>query len=196
MAQLKFNGLCQEWKGEFLPHDDESFGIRVPLKGNLWQRLRGQPPALQVHFRIQHTDPDPKAPAVIQVELRPTGCAKEQAHQLIKEVGSLLLASIRSFLHSQPERRTNERRPYDQPLQFFPVFPSVRPEESVEGVSRDISAHGMRFWSRVQPSSTHLCINLCTPSLRGSIRVLARVMRVTPDDQGGYEIGVLFPAEQ
>jgi PilZ domain len=195
VASLKFGGLCQEWQAEFIPQDDRTFAIRVPLRGTFFQRLRGQPPSLLVNFNVQHTDPDPKAPAVVQVEIKPCGCTAERGRQLVSELGSLLLASVRSYLHSQPERRTNERRPYDQPLQFFPIFPSVRPEEAVEGVSRDISAHGMRFWSRVKPSSTHLCINLCTPSLRGSIRVLARVVRVTPDEHGGYEIGVLFPNE-
>jgi hypothetical protein len=135
-------------------------------------------------------------PLPVSVWQRLLGCTVPQSRRVLNAVGQELLESIQCYFQTHPERRHKERHPFQREIQFYPVLPSFNPRDIRGATSKDLSLRGMRFWSPSHPSGSHIGIRLPGPLTVGSIRVLARVQRVQPVREGGYDVAVVFPTEE
>ena len=85
-----------------------------------------------------------------------------------------------------------ERLPFDQPLTIFAALPDDTMGEALECRGKDISLNGLGVLSSQQPLTSQVYVQLEGSPPSASTLALARVMRVQPVAEGGYEIGLLF----
>ena len=73
---------------------------------------------------IRFAQPETNGPALtpVTIEIKTAGVAPAEAKAQLEQTGPLLLKSLRHYLQAQPERRREERLPFNQTLNVSAVF--------------------------------------------------------------------------
>jgi serine/threonine protein kinase len=145
LTTYKLEGFCKQWQTRPVPGGDGQFTFRLAAPTGFWQRCLGRQPGLQVSVQLT-----PSANVAmltdIRVQMAPTGCKREEGDQLLRNLGPVVLESLRSALLVGPERRAEERLPWHSPLQVAPVFPPGRVGEAIACQAKDISRNGIGLY--------------------------------------------------
>jgi hypothetical protein len=193
VAQIKLTSFARQWAAEIVQCDDRSFVCYIGVPGTLWQRCFGRQVGLEVNVKLQH----PPAPVTkltqVDVVMRPHGAAQAQRAQLLWGLGPRLLESLRNHVHARPEQRHQPRLLCQQPVRVSPARAGLQLATPLEVQGKDISPTGIGFFLPDQPLTPQVYLNLGADSFAASLGLLARIVRVQPCGDGGYEVGAAFP---
>jgi serine/threonine protein kinase len=190
---MHFRLFCQEWKAQVVRWDaDGLFAFHVRLPTSFWRRWLGGQPDFEIQVRLARPEAADEALTEITVQIRPFVTDREQATRLLEEAGPVLLTSVRSYLQLSPERRREERLPFDRPVDVYPVQADPRLGQAIACQGIDISASGMGLWLPCRPPTPQLVIHLAADDAAAPRGIVAQVRRVGPSDRGGFEVGTLF----
>jgi serine/threonine protein kinase len=178
-----------QWHGEVLRDEPSRLVFHVNLPRSFWQRWLGRQSGLEVDVQLAKAKAG--APTEVTVQIEPFGCGRATGVQLVKDIGALLLESLRTYLQVNPERRIQERLIWPYAVVVRGVFDDGRLGEPVEGQGKDISLSGIGFYLPEQLPTTRLRVEL-TSRRRPPISVPASVARVQRCGESWVEVGALF----
>src|SRR5262249_8733549 len=110
-------------------------------------------------------------------------------------VGPRLVESMRTYLQANPERRGVERLVYANPLLVHPVLTQETLAEAIACWSKDISLTGIGFYFPQLPISKEVLVDLSQALPNEEAILPAKIVRVQPFGDQGFEIGAQFPLE-
>src|SRR5262249_11137698 len=133
---LKLDGFRQQWHAQeqSRPRDadgEQVFVYKILLPGSLWNLLRGRQPGLEVRVSVPNPHFNAAALTEVMIRIRPIGCDKAQATQLLTDLGPSVLESARSYLQPHPERRGQERLQFEKAVQVCPVLEDQQLGEAI-----------------------------------------------------------------
>jgi hypothetical protein len=191
-ALLKLDGFRQEWNARQLHLDQGILVFSVSLTPTFWQRLIGRDVGLEIQVRIVAAGDVIAQRSEVAVLIRPYGCGRRQALQMLRERGPQILESIRAYLQAHPDQRTQERLACDQVLRVSPVIGGLQLAEPIVCRAKDISEGGIGFLLPRPLPSPEVYVTLPEiPELAGSAG-LARIVRKQPRSDGWIEVGAAF----
>jgi serine/threonine protein kinase len=186
-----FETFRRQWNAQVVRETDNSMVFQVPLPGSFWKRWLEGGRGLLVEVRW--TRPRPASAALPELSVRIRCPDKKKPDEtLVREVGPLLLDSLRSQLEAYPERRTQERVPWPHPVRATFVLAEDAPSETIEGRGKDISLGGMGLYLPRAPAGSQIQLELLTPSRGEPISLSGHCVRVQRCNDGWFETGVLF----
>lgn len=191
-AVLKLEGFRQEWGARPLHLDEGLVVFSVGLAPTFWQRLIGRDVGLQIHVRLVPAGDPVAQRCEVAVSIRPYGCGRRQALQMLRERGPQVLESIRAYLQAHPEQRTRERLSCDQPLRVSPVFGGVQLADAIECRAKDISEGGIGFFLPRPLPTPEVYVTLPNIPEVAAYAGLARIVRKQPHKDGWIEVGAAF----
>jgi hypothetical protein len=130
------------------------------------------------------------APTEVTIAIQPFGCGREHGAGLLKDLGRLLLESLRTYLQVNPERRIQERLIWPHPLLVCPLVEG-RPGERIECQGKDISLSGVGFYLPCQLPTPRIRVEL-TAGGQEPVQVPASIARVQRCGESWFEVGALF----
>jgi hypothetical protein len=189
---FKLDGFCQRWRASVRHADERAYDLLTPVPRDLWQFCLGRQVGLSVELRT--TGPQGRTAHLTEVGvvIRPVGCSRAQAVQLLATLGPVLLESLRSYLQAIPEMRAEERLAYYQRVRVSPVLANCQLGNLIECQAKDISVKGIGFFLPRQPPSPQFYVNTPLSDEATDLALLARAVRVKPIGNGWYEVGALF----
>jgi hypothetical protein len=194
-ALLKLEGFLQEWHGETVLRDRESFVLSVRTSVTFWERLIGRQVGLEIHLHLKSPARPGQKLSEVGVLIRPFGCGRARAVQLLQETGPVLLESLRAHLQALPEQRAQERLLWNEPLRVHPVVAGLRAADGIDCLAKDISARGIGIFLPQPLGATHLYVNHPGSPQLADIAALVKVVRGQRCPDGWYEVGALFAPE-
>jgi len=194
-AVLKLESFRQEWNAETVLQDREMFIFSVQTAPGFWQRLVGKQVGLEIQVRLTPPARVGTKLSDVAVVIRPFGCGRAQAVQLLAEMGPVLLESLRAHLQACSEQRAQERLVWNQPLRVIPVITGLKTAEPIECMGKDISARGIGFFLPKPLAATHVYVNHPSLPELASLAALAKVVRGQRGRDGWYEVGAQFAPE-
>jgi hypothetical protein len=131
------------------------------------------------------------APTEVTVQIQPFGCGPATGSQLLKDMGALLLESLRSYLQVNPERRLQERLLWPHPLLVRALLDDGTRGEAIEGQGKDISLNGVGFYLPEQLPTQRVQVELGGYG-QPTVSLPAVVARVQRCGESWFEVGALF----
>jgi hypothetical protein len=187
-----FETFRRQWNAQVVRETENSMVFQVPLPGGFWKRWLEGGRGLLVEVRWSRPRPASTALPELSVRIRCPDKKKRPDESLVREVGPLLLDSLRSQLEAYPERRTQERVPWPHPVRATFVLAEDTPSETIEGRGKDISLGGMGLYLPRAPAGSQIQLDLQTPSRGEPISLSGHCVRVQRCNDGWFETGVLF----
>jgi serine/threonine protein kinase len=191
-ARAGFETFRRQWNAQVVRETENSLVFQVPFPGSFWKRWFGGTRRLLVEVRW--TRPRPASAALPELSVR-ICCPDKKIRPdepLVREVGPLLLDSLRSQLEAYPERRTQERVSWPHPVRATFLLAENAPGETIEGRGKDISLGGMGLYLPRAPAGSQIQLELLTPSRSEPIALSGHCIRVQRCSDGWFETGVLF----
>jgi hypothetical protein len=145
------------------------------------------PTAWEIVLRFRPHDEPPLAD--VRVEARPVGCGPARAAQLLADTGPALLKALRAALDAHPDRRRQDRVPFDRPVLVRTVPDDGAPEAVLHARARNLSRTGMGLLLPERPPGRRVFVYLSAGD--APVPVPSRLVRVQPREDG-YEAGALF----
>jgi serine/threonine protein kinase len=192
LVKLKLTGFCDQWRAERVEAQAGAYVYQVPIRGSMIERFFGAWPSLRVEVSCLFPK-DAKASLVeVVIRVTPQDCGQRKAMDLLERVGPTLVDSIRSFLQADVDRRGEERLPFEQPIQVFPVYDDQSVGDSMPGQSRDISLHGMCVYLPAAPTTSQVCLQFTWSNDAPPLTLLAKVMSAQECPDGRQAVGLSF----
>jgi hypothetical protein len=186
-------GFARQWQAKAVPAAADTHVFQVTVGGSVWKRLLGRTSGLQVTVRFLPPDASLNTLTPVGIEITAFGTADKEARALLEETGPKLLASLRTHLQAQPERRRQERLVFDQPVPVAPVLENGRAGKPFTARAVNISASGMRLLLPFEPPTDNLYIHLTAPTGPPEpVSMPARIVRAEACGDGSYDVGVYF----
>src|SRR5262249_10862170 len=178
-----------------LRQDDANYVCRLYSSPSLWQSLFGQQPGFEVSVRVEALANQEPASHQAVIRVRPFGSTSEPFLESLAVVGPRLIESAREFLHAAPELRAEERWPYQQPIQVFPLTADGHVGDPLPAMGEDLSLSGMGFTAAQAPSSGLVYVQLTNAPPWSLYGVLAQVAHSEAENDGRVRVGTTFCAE-
>jgi len=154
-------------------------GARAAEKSAYWE----------IAFRFHSHSDSPLAD--VRIEARPIGFGSARAAQLLDETGPILLDALRGALQAHPDRRRQDRVPFEQPIEVQLLSDDGAPQAVVHARTRNLSRTGMGLLLPVKPAGRRVVVFLSPGGGAPAAPVPARLVRIQPCDDG-CEAGALF----
>jgi hypothetical protein len=195
-VKLKLDGFRQQWHATRVQAKPDHYTFQVRFEGKLWQRLLGQQHGLEVNLQLEYPQADTAEQTRISITLRPFNCSPEKGAALLEEMGPTLLESVRDYLQTGPERRRQERLPFEQEVQVFPLVGGELGEPLL-CQAYDLSLGGIGLLMPCKPPTREVCIQLAPRgNSAASVGVPGRIVHAAPGRDGCYQVGVCFNLEE
>jgi serine/threonine protein kinase len=192
-ARLKLEEFRQQCQARAVREDEHNLVFRIVRPRNFWQQCTGRQPGLEVHVQLDRPSPVAPAPIDVRVQIRPYDCSRKHGEQLLREMASLLLESVRSCLQVNSERRqTAERLIWHQRLFVRPIYPDGKIGEPIECKGKDISLSGIGFYLPRPLPTTQIFLDLPASSGVAPATIPASIVRVQRCGDDWYDVGALF----
>lgn len=193
--KLKLGGFREQWKGKVLREDDANYVCRLYSSPSLWQSLFGQQPGFEVNVRIEAVANQEATTHQAIIRVQPFGSSAEPFLESLEVVGPRLIESAREFLHAAPESRAEERWPYDQPIQVFPLTADGQVGEPLPGMGQDLSLGGIGFTMAQSPPSALAYLQLAHTPPWSAYGVLAELAHGEVGGDGRIQVSAVFSPE-
>ena len=183
-ARAGFETFRRQWNAQVVRETDNSMSFQVPFPGGFWKRWLEGGRGLLVEVRWSRPRPASAALPELSVRIRCPDKKKRPDETLVREVGPLLLDSLRSQLEAYPERRTQERVSWPHPVRARFLLEDNTSGEIIDGKGKDISLGGMGLYLPAPPlvrNSSWNCVPLRAAS-RSCSAVTASVSNVVAMD--------------
>ncbi len=174
-------------------YDDHRILMKVSVPASFWRRCFSKPVGLEIEVLMQPRRDDRTEIAVV---IRPFGCGRQQAIELLEGEGMRLLAELQKHLHNRPDQRRLPRFAVQKRIMLSPVLAGNDLAPPVEGMTKDVSAGGICIVLPHEISSKHLYVNLPEIQALAPYAGLAEVVRMSKMRNGWYEIGAQFAVDQ
>ncbi len=191
-AQQKLVELCQQFNGRTVQQDSARLTFCLIRPRNLWQQCVGRQPGIEVLVELEQTQPPAPVPIEVTVQLRPIGCRRKHAMQLLAELGSPLLDAIRLSLQISQENRLRGRCAWNRCFTLRPILRDGTEGEPVECQGRDISATGIGFYLPKILPTTKIALQLPQTAETLPVTVTASIVSVQRCGDTWYEVAALF----
>jgi hypothetical protein len=193
-ALVHLDQFQQQWQARALHQEKGLVVFAIDTTPTFWQRLIGRQVGLEIQVQLLPATKAAKRPEA-GVVIRPFGCSRRQASQLLADLGLRLLASVRSYLQVQQDQRGTERLLVSQPLRVHPVIEGVELAQSIDCVTKDVSATGIGFFLPQWLPHSQVYVNLPNVEELAHFAGLARIVRKQPCGDGWFEVGASFTLE-
>ncbi len=190
--RASFETFRRQWNAQVVREGDHSVVFQVALPGRFWQRWLGGAQGLLVDIRWSRPRPASNTLPEVSVRVRCPDKKNKADDPLVKEVGPLLLDSLRSQLEAYPERRTQERVAWPHPVRAAFLLADDKLGETIEGRGKDLSLGGMGLYLPRAPAGSQVHLELLTPSRSEALALSGHCVRVQRCSDGWFETGVLF----
>jgi serine/threonine protein kinase len=191
-ARASFETFRRQWNAQVVRESDNTLVLQVALPGRFWQRWLGGAPGLLVEIRWTRPRPASTTLPEVSVRVRCVDKKTKPDDALIKEIGPLLLDSLRSQLEAYPERRNQERVAWPHPVRAAFLLAEDKLGETIEGRGKDISLGGMGLYLPRAPAGSQIHLELLTPARGEPVVLTGHCVRVQRCSDGWFETGVLF----
>jgi hypothetical protein len=191
VARLKLSGFCEQWQAGIITRTEDEFAFLVGAAGTFWQRCAGKKTGLLVRVQVVQPNFADQRLAAITVQIRPSNLSRAQAVKELEVLGLTLLGSLRAYLQPVPERRAEERLPWERPAAAYPIDSPLQDQRSLDCLIKDVSQHGLGLVLSEAPKSMRLGVCVTPPSQSQAVVLPGRVTRVLERSYGVFEVGVL-----
>jgi serine/threonine protein kinase len=192
MLRLKLSNFRDQWKAQSVePKLEERLVFHVPLPGTLWQRTRGRRPRLAVEVCCTFPTDEGVKLTDVSIRISPEDCNKEQAFNLLDDLGPSLLESLSVCLNVERDLRGQVRFPYARPVKVAPMI-GAQLGEPIESMTGDVSRSGLRVIMPCTLPAAQVCVLVALPSYPDPAPIDARVVRVRRRKDGNVEVGLTF----
>jgi serine/threonine protein kinase len=192
MLRLRIAALRQQWGAEVADQQEDSFILRLYLAVSFLQRCVGRRPGLEVRVQMRPAGQPEGSLYAGLARIEPFGGGGEYVSEKLLKTGPLLLESLRHHLQAQPEDRLHERIPCRQRVCVYPVLPELELGEAITGETRDVSGIGVGLTLPQPLASSQVYLHFEATPRAAPYAILARVVRVEPREDGGYDLGAAF----
>jgi hypothetical protein len=192
ILHCKISGFCEEWNARILCGDQRGYKLLLFLQPSFWQRFLGKQPGLEISVRLDTPKVASTSLSEVTVQIRPVGCSREHGEKLLKEVGPVVLDSLRANLQANPERRIRQRLRYDKPLLVSSTFLNNQQGTPMQAKGKDLSATGMGLYLPAEPQTQEVSLHVSVPGKSDPVVVPAKIVRVQPTKDGWFEVGARF----
>lgn len=193
MANAKLEGFRQALGAQLVRSDEGFFVYRLYRPTNMWQKMRGQQPGLEISLLL--TKPNTKLAMLTEVKAQivPIGTDDGvEKIELLRASGAKILDQLRVYLQASRERHAHERYDFPQPLQVAPVYPGNQIGQPVECHGKDISKGGVAFFYGHDLATDKILVYIPSPSGAEPTAVPAVVLRKSQRPDGWWEYGGKF----
>jgi serine/threonine protein kinase len=196
VIRQRLEGFREQRHGEALISEASRLLFHMQTPRSFWQRWTRKQPGLEVDLAVGA--PEMEAPEGVQtrtevrMELRPRGCTREQASELLEAFGPLLIESVRSHLRRTGFGRSEDRLVWHHPLVLHSIEPDGSLGAPIECQGKDISLGGIGFYLPGQLPSSQVLLHLPKTQQTQQAEVPARIVRVQGCGNGWYEVGAVL----
>jgi serine/threonine protein kinase len=201
VVRSRLERFRQQWKAEVASGTGSQMAFEMPAPRSLWQRWTGAQPTLRVEVEVG--EPEVDAPAGVQTrsELRlamtARGCSAQQADEILRVQGPLLIESLRQHLLPGSHGRRQERLPWNHSFSLTPLLSDGLKGPSIECQGKDISLNGIGFYMQGSLPSAEVSLSLPRTPQTPQMTMSARVVRAQACGDGWIEVGaVLLPPDE
>jgi serine/threonine protein kinase len=174
------------WQGQAVRDEMKRLVFRFHLPRSFWlSRQTG----LEVDVNLAQADAG--TPTEVTVQIQAFGCSPTSGAELVRDMGALLLESVRTYLQVNPEQRIQERLIWPHPLLVRALYDDDRLGEPIQGQGKDISLGGVGFYLPEELPTSRVQVELAAPGA-ALVRVAARVARVQRCGDSWFEVGTQF----
>jgi serine/threonine protein kinase len=189
---LKVEGFRSEWNARIAEQNNNHFLFHIDLPPARADELDKNPmPVVALQLDVQTTS-SPRHVTEARMRVYPAGGNRFHIARVLPELAPRLFDSMRSYLQSSPDQRSEDRWPCPQPLHVYPVKPNLELDQVLEGISRNISLGGVSFRILEKPQTDRVYLHWHRSPAVSAYAVLARIIRVQPMAGGGFEVGGVF----
>jgi serine/threonine protein kinase len=189
-ARARFEGFRRQWNAQVVAEGEGLLTFEVSLPGRFWQRWLGGTPRLLVETRWAR--PDSAALPQVSVCIRAADKGARVDDGLVRQVGPLLLDSLRSQLEAAPERRGRQRLAWGHPVRASFLLTDARWSEPINAQGKDLSLTGMGLYLPGVPPGSEVALDLTTPTRPEPVRLRGHCVRVQRCPDGRYQAGISF----
>ncbi|MFL5244203.1 MAG: protein kinase domain-containing protein [Gemmataceae bacterium] len=191
-TRQKLEAFCKQWHAQIVCFDLDFFLCQVRLPRGFLQRYLTRPMGLELHVHFERPANAVSQRLDINIQVKPQGAKPARAEEWLREIGPVLVRSLRDFLISRPEQRRRQRRPVYRPLRVYPVLHNFQLGQPMPCKAKDVSFTGMGFLSPHEPKTQQVYIDTRSDDDEGLLAILAQVVRVCPREGGWFEVGAVF----
>lgn len=184
--------FCQSVNASPAHFDGQRVLLHVTVPSTFWRRLLNKPAGLEIEVQIAQVAKDQSE---IQVVVRPFGCGREQAAQLLQEEGVRLLEAMQQHLSQRANLRRSPRFACQERIVLSPVLYGHDLAAPIEGYTKDVSTSGVGLIVPRPIDATHLYLNLPQLNALAPYAGLAEIVRTRPIGDGWFEVGAQFAIE-
>jgi len=192
----KLEGFCKQWQAQVVCLDPEFFLCRVWLPRGFLQRYLARPMGLEIHVHLQRPAGVISQRVDVNVQVKPQGGKPARAEELLREIGPVLVRSLRNFLVTRAEQRARQRHMVYRPLRVYPVLHNFQLGQPLQCKAKDVSLTGLGFLSPQEPMTQQVYIDARNDDSEGIMAILAQIVRICPREAGWFEVGAFFSIDQ
>jgi hypothetical protein len=186
-----FEGFRLQWGACVVKAEDSAVVFHVGPQAKFWQRWLGRSQGVQVtlHWQRGPETPLPTVTATIRAAGKPGA-------SVLREIGPLLLDSLRVLMQGPPNRRSERRLVWPHPVVARFHLAGGQCSGEVSGHGKDLTSLGLGMYlPRILPGA-EVHVILATPTLTTPVRVAGRFIRVQRTvNKDWTEAAVLFHRE-
>jgi serine/threonine protein kinase len=192
LGRASFEVFRRRWNAQVVREGANSLVFQVSLPGRFWQRWLGGAPGLRVEVHWSRPGSAAAAWPEVAVRIRSDEKSGKADEGLLREVGPLVLDSLRMQVEAQPERRGRERLAWAHPVQALFRLGAHEWSEPIDGRGKDLSLTGMGLYLPQVPPGSDVQLLLTTSTHPEPIELLGHCVRVQRCPDGWYEAGIAF----
>ncbi len=199
-TRLKLTSFQEQWKARPVEAPKESDAssdgrvlvsnwlYRVGTGANLWQRWLGQSPSLlvQIELAMPRTSTEGFIDVLLRIHANDRGTDKGM--EMLEEMGSHLLRSVREHLQLPPERRGEERFGWMNDVQVRPMFNERDLGAAIAAQTKDISNGGVGLELPCRPPCEFLLLQM-NAAPRAALALPLQVLHAHPLGDGRHHVG-------
>jgi len=188
---LKLEPFAQQWQAQLGDQGDDMATYRVPVPGDGRGGLKARNQGFEVTLNLRHRPTLPPPLVEVRIHIKPFGSSALSADILLRQTGPALLESLRGILQAHPERRAQDRLPYEEAVTVWPLDQNGVEQMPIRGQGKDLSRSGLGLYLPRRPPGDQVRMFLSQNGRPVPVPVSARIVRVeTRGDR--VEVGTMF----
>jgi hypothetical protein len=188
---LMLEPFVQQWQAQLFDQGEETLTYRLPFPGDVRASIKSRTQGFEVHLHLRQRPTLPPPLVEVRIHIKPFGCSALAADIPLRQTGPALLESLRGVLQAHPERRAQDRLPYEEAVTVWPLDKNGAEQMPIRGQGKDLSRSGLGLYLPRRPPSEELRLFLSQNGRPVPVPVSARVVRVeTRGDR--VEVGTMF----
>ena len=191
-ARQRLEEFAQQCGAQVIRQDEEDLVLHIIRPRSFWQQCLGRQPGLELRIHLARPRLPAATPIEVTLQIATFDCRRKHGAQLLKELGLLLLESVRTALQVTAERRIEDRLVWQQTLPVRSILGDGTLGEVIDCKGKDISVNGIGFYLPRPLPTTLVSIDVPTNSEPSTLTVQANIVRVQRCGNGWYEVGALF----